>query len=209
MGKSIKQILWERGLWEDDMVHKLKDDHPDYPELSATYVLSQCTDFKPEQTAMEKLVRSYRHLVKFAPKGHPETAGCGIKYEDGVAKTRFCKINLQVGRNCEKDTITSYEEITLETAKRMARKARSYMRAYLDGSGESHFLIEKYMYDYVNIIEIFLIWILHILNPYKRSRTWIKIQAEIRNSRSEMKKENTSIQKEKVELKKYNEKRRK
>ena len=46
VGKGIKQILWERGLLEDDMVQKLKDDHPDYPELSATYVLSQCTDFK-------------------------------------------------------------------------------------------------------------------------------------------------------------------
>ena len=29
-----------RGLWEDDKVQKLKDDHPDYPELSGTYVLS-------------------------------------------------------------------------------------------------------------------------------------------------------------------------
>ena len=127
------------------MVQKLKDDHPDYPELSATYVLSQCTDFKTEQTAMEKLVRSYGHLVKFAPKGHPETAGCGIEYDNGVAKTRFRRVNLQVGRNCEKDTTESYEIITLQTAKRTARRARTYMRAYLDGSGESHFLIEKYL----------------------------------------------------------------
>ena len=94
---------------------------------------------------MEKLVRLYGHLVKFALKGHPETARCGIKYDNGVAKTWFCRINLQVGRNCETDTITSYMEITLETAKRTARKVRSYMRAYLDGSGKSHFLIEKYV----------------------------------------------------------------
>ena len=48
VGKGIKQILWERGLWENDMVLNLDDDHPDYPELSASYVLSQCTDFKTE-----------------------------------------------------------------------------------------------------------------------------------------------------------------
>ena len=95
---------------------------------------------------MEKLVQSYGHLVKFAPKVHPETSGCGIEYDNGVATTRFYRINLQVGRNCGKDMIISYEEITLETSKRTAaRKVRSYMRAYLDGSSKSHFLIEKYV----------------------------------------------------------------
>ena len=201
VGKGIKQILWERGLWEDDMVQKLKDDHPDYPELSATYVLSQCTDFKTEQTAMEKLVRSYGHIVKFAPKGHPETAGCGIEYDNGVAKTKFRKINLQVGRNCEEDTISSYVEITIETAKRTARKARSYMRAYLDGSGESHFLIEKYVRlckCHRNILDMDTTY----LKSLQKQQDLEKIQEEIRNSRSEMKKENIIIQKEKVEIKK-------
>ena len=89
VGKDIKQILLERGLWEDDMVKKLKDDHPDYPDISATYILSHCIDFKTEQTAVEKLVRLYRHLVNFEPKGHSETAGCGIKYDNGVAKHSF------------------------------------------------------------------------------------------------------------------------
>ena len=84
---------------------------------------------------MERLVQSYGHLVKFAPS----------KYDNGVAKTPFYRINLQVGRNCEKDMIISYKKITLETSKRTAREARSYMRAYLDGSSKSHFLIEKYV----------------------------------------------------------------
>ena len=73
---------------------------------------------------MEKLVRLYGHLVKFALKGHPETARCGIKYDNGVAKTWFCRINLQVGRNCETDTITSYMEITLETAKKNGKEGK-------------------------------------------------------------------------------------
>jgi len=53
VGKGIKQVLWERGLWKDGMVQKLDVDHPDYPELSASYVLSQCMDFKTEESAME------------------------------------------------------------------------------------------------------------------------------------------------------------
>ena len=139
------QLLWERGLWIEGMKKKIPIDEADYPELCATQVLSSCSNFQQEKSAMEKLVWSYGHLIEFAPKGHPECAECGIEYDNGVAKRHFRNHNLQIGKNCEKDTKKAYLSITLQTSKRTARKARTYMRAYMDDSGGSHYLIEKYV----------------------------------------------------------------
>ena len=143
VGKGIKQVLWERGLWKDGMALRLDDDHPDYPKLSACYVLSQCTDFKMEESALEKLVHSYGELLEFAIKGHPECAECGIKYDQGLAKRHFRGHNLQNASTCEEDAKKEYHQITLLSTKRTAQKTRTYMRAYADGSGESHFLIKN------------------------------------------------------------------
>merc|ERR1712032_1160351 len=101
VGKGIKQVLWERGLWKEGMVKCLEEDHEFYPELSASYVLANCDDYANEQTAMESLVRHLRHLIEFEGKGHPETAECGIEYDNSVAKRDFRRNNLQVAENCE------------------------------------------------------------------------------------------------------------
>ena len=66
--KGIAQVLWERGLWVKKMMLKLPAYHKDYPDLSALYVLANCTDFKEEVGAMEKLVIDCGHIVKFSPK---------------------------------------------------------------------------------------------------------------------------------------------
>ena len=66
--KGIAQVLWERGLWMNKMKLKLPTYHTDYPDLSASYVLANCTDFKEEVGAMEKLVIDCGHIVKFSPK---------------------------------------------------------------------------------------------------------------------------------------------
>lgn len=143
--KGIKQVLWERGLWKDGMSLKLDDDHPDCPELSASYVLSQCMDFKMEESVLEKIVHSYGELIEYVVKGHPEFAECGIEYDQGLAKQHFRGHNLQNANKCEEDAKKAYHQITLLSAKQTTRKARAYMRAYADGSGESHFLIEKFV----------------------------------------------------------------
>ena len=84
--KRVAQVLWERGLWVDGMKMKLDVDDPDYPEMSASTVLSNCEDFKEEMGAMEKLVSSHGHICLFSPKAHPEIAGAGIEYDWGVSK---------------------------------------------------------------------------------------------------------------------------
>ena len=81
---KISQVLWERGLWVKGVKKLLPVDHKDYPDLSASYVLANCTDFKEEVGTMEKLVFDRGHLVLFSPKGHPEVAGAGIEFDWGV-----------------------------------------------------------------------------------------------------------------------------
>lgn len=65
---------------------KLLTYHKDYLDLSASYVLANCTNFKEEMGAIEKLVTNYGHIVLFSPKGHSEVAGCGIEFDWSVSK---------------------------------------------------------------------------------------------------------------------------
>ena len=62
-----------------------------------------------------------------------------------MAKRHFRKNNQQIGTNCEIGARKAYQQITVETSKRTSRLSRSYMKAYLDGSGASQFLIKKYV----------------------------------------------------------------
>ena len=80
-----------------------------------------------------------------SPKGHPEIAGAGIEFDWGVSKKIFRKENNHKPKDCEKDLRLSLDKITLGIAKSTARKAHSYMMAYISDSGDSYFLIEKFV----------------------------------------------------------------
>jgi len=208
VGKGIKQVLWERGLWKEGMVKCLEEDHEFYPELSASYVLANCDDYANEQTAMESLVRHLGHLIEFEGKGHPETAECGIEYDNGVAKRDFRRNNLQVAKNCERDARNAYLSITLRTAQRTARKARTYRRAYLDDSGQSHFLIEKYVRQvkcHRNILDMNC----RDLQDMEKKAKQDKAVDEIRKNKEEMEKEQKIILKEEEDMKQHNKENRK
>ena len=128
------------------MKWKLYFDHPNYPDDSAVCVLGNCEDFKNEIGAMEEIVAERNgHIVLNSPKGHPEIAGAGIEFDWGVSKKIFRKENNHVPKECEKDMRLSLDRITLDVAKNTARKARSYMQAYISDSGDSHLLIEKFV----------------------------------------------------------------
>ena len=204
-GKGIKQVLWERGLWLEGMTKCKPIDSPDYPELDASVALSLCEDFQKERTAMEKLVHSYGHLIEFMPKGHPETAECGIEYDNGVAKIRFRKTNLQVGQHCERDTKAAYLSITLQTAKNTARKARAYMRAYMDDSGGSHCLIEKYVKQvkcHRNILDMDLRFLKDLDEQEKKESD--KKKRVLECLLKEMKTNHTDMKEEKVKIETLN-----
>ena len=143
--KGVAQVLWERGLWKDGMKMSLNPNDPRHFEFSAKDVLANTADYRAEIGAMEDLIESRGHIVIFTPKGHPEIAGAGIEYDWGVSKQFFRRDNNHIAKTCEKTVRNSLDKISLQVAKHTARKARSYMRAYNDGAGSSHILIEKYV----------------------------------------------------------------
>ena len=93
---------------------------------------------------MQELVQSHGNIVQFSPKGHPEIAGAGIEFDWGVSKKDFRYNNNHIAKNCDNVVRSSLAKVTLQIAKNTASKARSYMQAYMDDSGGSHLLIEKF-----------------------------------------------------------------
>ena len=127
------------------MISKLDSEDPNYPELSAKYVLANCQDFREENGAMEDLIQFYRNIVLFTSKGNPEIAGAGIEYDWGVSKKVFRRTTNHVAKDCERDVRLLLSRVTFQVAKNTAGKSRSYMRAYKDDAGGSHLLVEKFV----------------------------------------------------------------
>ena len=70
------------------------------------------------------------------PKAHCELAGVGIEYCWGYSKFVFRKINDCVSVNLENNVTASLDKITIEKARKFARKARDYKCVYrLHGLG--------------------------------------------------------------------------
>ena len=143
--KGLAQVLWERGLYQPGMKKRLESDDEDYPQLCASTILGNCSDFREETGAMETLLLEQGHLCLFSSKGHPEIAGAGIEFDWGVSKKFFRKDNKHMPKYCERDVRESLKKIDLSTSFNTSRKARSYMMAYMSDAHESHLLIEKFV----------------------------------------------------------------
>jgi len=138
--------------------------------------------------------------VEYAAKCHPETAECGIEYDQGLAKRHFRRNNLQNAQRCEEDAKKAYRQISLLSAKRTARKARTYMRAYADGSGESHLLIEKFV-EQVKCHRNVLDMCKKELNELEKKQKLDAFVLNVKKTEKEMKKEMELIKKEKEDMK--------
>merc|ERR1712119_46114 len=110
-------------------------------------------------------------------------------------------------KNCERDARNAYLSTTLRTAQRTARKARTYRRAYLDDSGQSHFLIEKYVRQvkcHRNILDMNC----RDLQDMEKKANQDKAVDEIRKNKEEMEKEKKIILKEEEDMKQHKENRK-
>ena len=82
MPKGLKQVAWERGLYQSGMkAEKLKE------------VLGGCEDFMNETTAFQDEIARRGNIGLLSPKGHPELAGVGIEYCWGRSKQYFHRHN--------------------------------------------------------------------------------------------------------------------
>jgi len=130
--KGMRQVLWERGLYKPGMIGRVSEDDPQGRghDMSMAHVLASCTDFAEEESAFEKLVRDRGHIAMTSPKGHPELAGAGIEYSWGGSKMVYRRENDCVSAHLHRDISRSSRVLTPCRARKYARRARTYRRAY-------------------------------------------------------------------------------
>lgn len=173
--KGIRQILWERGLWKNNMVksksekekQSLKAQEKERlipsPERSFDLVLLNCPDFRETKSALAEFVEASGHILLLGVKGHCEMAGGGIEYCWGIAKKYFRKNNDCVTKNLLTNVETALQvTLPLERIWRFERRCRAYMQVYMlngssAGSNLTHKEIENQLKEYKthrNILEI-------------------------------------------------------
>jgi hypothetical protein len=119
--KGLRQILWERGLWQPP--EKLTLDE-------GRARLKLCADFANEPTALQHLLAERGHLLVMTPKAHPELAGKGIEYSWGKAKRDFRQHNDCVAANLHANVEEAFKSLDLPRVWRFARRTREWARAY-------------------------------------------------------------------------------
>ena len=113
--------------------------------MSMNYVLGNCEDFRNETGALQSLVEARGHILVMSPKGHCELAGCGIEYDWGKMKIYFRRnnsCNLKKFHALIVDSL-AHDNLSIETSRKFARKARAYRRAYREGVDNEHTQIEN------------------------------------------------------------------
>ena len=130
--KGMWQILWERGFIDPANKSKYTMTNED-PKYSLTDLVANLRDFKEERSLIQELAFTYGFEAIFTPKYHAEIAGCGIEYIWGAAKARYRSFTLNKKKK-RPNFINSVHEalqvISLTTARKCDRKARTYIRAY-------------------------------------------------------------------------------
>ena len=103
--KGLLQICWERGYidcgedgkgWKKYSIKgTLLPGGGCDASKSLVEILSNCTDFRQEESALEHLGRTRGVLVDKTPKFHAELAGEGIEYSWGFLKGIYRRIPLE------------------------------------------------------------------------------------------------------------------
>ena len=119
--KGLRQILWERGLWQPP--EKLSLDE-------GRARLKLCGDFANEPTALQHLLAERGHLLVMTPKAHPKLAGKGIEYSWGKAKRDFRQVNDCVAAHLRANVEEAFKSLDLPRVRRFARMTREWVRAY-------------------------------------------------------------------------------
>jgi hypothetical protein len=149
--KGLFQILWERGWidpnkrysdysldgkshWKDERNEVLEQ----YLPFCLRHLLSECTDFKNEVSALEDLAlklstETCNIKINFTPKYHCEIAGEGIEYAWGYSK-RYYR-NLPFARkkgikNFRESVRESVDVVSVDNVRKFGGRIRRYMLAY-------------------------------------------------------------------------------
>jgi len=140
--KGMLQILWERGWIDDKQLSKYSV--PGSKDLltgkvdestSLRVLISSCSDFKNEDTALQVLGKQMGIKIDSTPKFHAELAGEGIEYAWGFCKALYRRKPLGKKRKRESFKKLVYEctdpkLLTPKQCAKFSRRARQYICAY-------------------------------------------------------------------------------
>ncbi len=142
--KGLLQILHERGMLDPEKVKadlyrlggKKDKDGVFIPGSSHKELLASCSDFKNELSLMQHLGISLGVHIASTPKYHAEIAGEGIEYDWALSKNWFKRLPLserktRAGFATQVKKALSSEIVTKGRARGSARRARSYILAYI------------------------------------------------------------------------------
>ena len=141
--KGLLQILWERGLISEASLEKYTLDGRTDPitgqidsQYSLRYLMSECTDFKEEETALQYLGSQLGVTVQLTPKFHAELAGEGVEYSWAHAKAFYRRVPAGRKRGRDnfkqlvKDCTCPSTVLTKDRIEKFASRARAYICTY-------------------------------------------------------------------------------
>ena len=141
--KGLLQALWERGMIDEQQLERYTLDGRKNPvtgivdlQYSLRYLLSECKDFKDEETALQYLGTQLGVTVDLTPKFHAELAGEGIEYCWAQAKSYYRRVPVSRKRGREnfkelvRECTSSQSVITKDRVEKFAARARAYICTY-------------------------------------------------------------------------------
>jgi hypothetical protein len=150
--KGLKQILFERGWLDPNVIHKYylnpKSEEEEDEPFCLKQLLGNCKDFMDEESQMVYVMRKINVTVEMSPKCHPELAGQGIEYCWGKAKKYYRAQRSAIPGSLSED---SFEQLVTKSLRggpkdsdapmqitsvlRFSRKAHFYRMAYYSLKG--------------------------------------------------------------------------
>ena len=142
--KGLLQVLWERGWIDEAQRDKYTMDVATdgdgevlegAEDWSLKCLMASCLDFAEEMTALQHVGSQLGVSVIITPKFHAELAGEGVEYSWGVAKGIYRRkpLNSKKSKDAFKrlvSDVTSREVLTVDTVRKLSRRARAYICAY-------------------------------------------------------------------------------
>ena len=141
--KGLLQALWEQGLIDQQALDKYTLDGRKDPitgvvdlQYSLKHLLSECTDFKEEETALQYLGTQLGVTVDLTPKFHAELAGEGIEYNWAHAKSYYRRVPVSRKKGREnfkalvRECTSPAMVLTKGRVQKFAARARAYICTY-------------------------------------------------------------------------------
>ena len=104
--------------------------------LSMEALACRLPDFKNVRSMLQVLVEDRGHILQLSSKYHAELAVQGVEHCFGRCKWWFRTHNSHSTKGLREISMQSFgpSVVTLQHARKFARRARDYMRAYKDGA---------------------------------------------------------------------------